>query len=427
MKIQFKNAKILTMENSEIIDAHLVVDDKRIIYIGLNDESFGPFDRVIDCQKNLLMPGFKNAHAHSAMVFLRNLADDIDLEDWLNNIVFPREKHLIPSDIFHLNKIAYLEYLTSGITAIYEHYFYPEQSAKAAREFGMRTVLLGTYNPKTTSVDKLNELYRLYNDKKEDLVTYSIGFHAEYTSDEEMIARTKQALDLTHSSFFTHVSETKKEVEECLVRHQTTPLKYLISKGLYDNGGGLFHGIYLNDEEIKIAKQYNITIVSCPCSNAKLASGIAPLHRYLKEGINIALGTDGPASNNSLDMFKEMYLAATMQKLLLKTANAIPAYEILKMATVNAAKAMGLKDSDVLAVNKYADLIMIDLHAPNLKPTNDIISSLVYAGNKSNVVMTMVNGKILYEKGQFFLSESVEEIYHNAEIAKKRLEKARQK
>ena len=144
MKTLFKNAQILTMIDDKIINADLVVDNNLIAYIGKESSSYGPFDKVIDCNNNLLMPGFKNAHAHSAMVFLRGKADDVTLQDWLFKIVFPREEHLQPSDIYYLNKVAYLEYLSSGITACFDHYFFPLESAKAAEEMGMRTLLLAT-------------------------------------------------------------------------------------------------------------------------------------------------------------------------------------------------------------------------------------------------------------------------------------------
>ena len=168
---------------------------------------------------------------------------------------------------------------------------------------------------------------------------------------------------------------------------------------------------------MEIFKKNKLIVVSCPGSNTKLASGVAPLTYYFDEGIDVALGTDGPASNDGLDMFREMQLVVKQQK------HAIPAFEILKMATVNAAKAMGLDKADVLAVNKYADIIMIDLHKPNMQPINNIVNNLVYAGSKDNVILTMINGQILYENGQYFLKENIEEIYKKAEEITLRLEK----
>ena len=423
MKTLFKNAQILTMIDDKIINADLVVDNNLIAYIGKESSSYGPFDKVIDCNKNLLMPGFKNAHAHSAMVFLRGKADDVTLQDWLFKIVFPREEHLQPSDIYYLNKVAYLEYLSSGITACFDHYFYPLEGAKAAEEMGMRTLLLATFDEKYMRGEGLKTNYHRFNDNKDGLVKYAIGFHAEYTTNEELLEGSKEVINDLKCPFFTHIAETKKEVEECVKRHGKTPAKYLYDEGLFKYGGGGFHCIYLTDEEVKIFKENNLYIISCPGSNLKLASGIAPLTYYLNNGINIALGTDGPASNNSLDMFKEMYLAATLQKVTNNDAKSIPAFEILKMATVNAAKAMGLDNADVLAVDKYADIIMIDLHKPNMQPINNIVTNLVYAGSKDNVILTMINGKILYQNGQYFLKETPEEIYKKAEEVTLRLEK----
>ncbi len=423
MKILFKDARILTMANESIVEGDLVVVDNRIAYIGNDSSSFAPFDRVIDVNKNLLMPGFKNAHAHSAMVFLRGKADDVVLQDWLFRIVFPREEKLIPSDIYHLNKVAYLEYLSSGITACFDHYYYPLEGAKAAEEIGFRTLLLATYDQKYTRGEDLYRNYHYFNDKKDGLVRYTIGFHAEYTTDNELLKGTKETLAMLKCPFYTHISETKKEVEECKERHDKTPVQFLFDEGLFKYGGGGFHCVHLTKEEVEIFKKNKLSVISCPGSNLKLASGIAPLTYFYNEGINIALGTDGPASNNSLDMFKEMYLAATLQKVLTNDPISIPAFEILKMATVNSAKVMGLDEADILAPGKYADIIMIDLYKPNMQPLNNIVTNLVYAGSKDNVMMTMINGRILYENGQYFLNETKEEIYAKAEEIASRIEK----
>ena len=411
------------MVDDIIINGDLVVDNNLIAYLGNDSSSFGPFERVIDCKQNLLMPGFKNAHAHSAMVFLRGKADDVTLLDWLFNIVFPREEKLQPSDIYHLNKVAYLEYISSGITACFDHYYYPLEGAKAAKEIGMRTLLLATFDAKYMRGEALDKNYHYFNDDEDNIVKYSIGFHAEYTTDDVLLKGTKEIINKLKCPFFTHISETKKEVEECVERHGKTPAKFIYDEGLFKYGGGGYHCVHLTDEEVQIFKNNGLIVVSCPGSNLKLASGIAPLTYYYNEGITIALGTDGPASNNSLDMFKEMYLAATLQKVANNDPKGIPAFEILKMATVNGAKAMGLDKADVLAVGKYADVIMIDLYKPNMQPINNIVTNLVYAGSKDNVILTMINGQILYENGQYFLKENIDDIYKKAEEITLRLEK----
>ena len=230
MKILFKNARILTMKDENIILSNLVVKDNRIAYIGNDYNKLAPFDREIECHENLLMPGFKNAHAHSAMVFLRGKADDVPLQEWLFDVVFPHEANLQPTDIYHLNKVAYLEYLTSGITAIFDHYFYPSEMARASEEFGMRSLLLVMPDEEKYPMDYIYDTYHKFNDRKESLVRIRIGFHAEYTSDDACFDRAKTTIEHLKSPFFTHISETEKEVRECVERHHMTPAKYIYEK-----------------------------------------------------------------------------------------------------------------------------------------------------------------------------------------------------
>ena len=412
MAILFKNARILTMKDDHIFEGNIVIKDNRIAYIGNDYKAYAPFEREIDCHNNLLMPGFKNPHAHSGMVFVRDLVKNVSLQEWLFKYIFPREEHLIPEDIYHLNKVAYLEYVNGGITTVFEHYFFPDSSAKAAEEFGMRTLLLGTYDAQKTSVAKLVDNVHKYNDRKDPLVRYVFGFHAEYTADKELVAKTKEAIDIAKTPFFTHISETQKEVDECVQRHGTTPAEFLYNNGLFAYGGGGYHCSHFTDEEVKIFKENNLTIVSCPGSNKQLASGDAPLNKYFKEGVRIALGTDGPASNDRLDMFYEMQLAVANNGF-----SVISPFEYLKMITVNGAIAMGI-DAEYLEVGKLADIIMLDMS--NLE--GDIISNIVNKGSVNDVKLTMINGKILYENGKYFLKESLEDIYKNADKVKQRIE-----
>ena len=222
---------------------------------------------------------------------------------------------------------------------------------------------------------------------------------------------------------FTHLSETEEEVAGCRERYGVTPLKYLDGLGIFDYGGGGYHCVHVTEEEIGIMKAKGLYAVTNPGSNTKLASGIAPISDFLKAGIPVAIGTDGPASNNCLDMFREMFLVTGLAKLKQKDASAVDAMEVLKMATVNGALAMGLRDADILAAGKLADIIMIDLMQPNMQPINNIPKNIVYSGSKSNVAMTMIGGRILYEKGRFFLAEQPEDIYRKAGQIKERLVK----
>lgn len=413
----FKNARILTMKSSEIITGELAVKDNKIAYIGSHYEGEVP-DRVIDADGNLLMPGLKNAHAHTAMVFARSCSDDQELHDWLFDTIFPMEAKFQDGDIYHLTKLGILEYLTSGITAAFDMYFHVPEIVKASEEMGFRSIILATSDKEPISL--LRERYLEIN-KEDSLCKYFLGIHAEYTTSEE---RIKDVVALAHelkAPIYTHVCETESEVKGCVERHGMTPVKYLDSLGFFDYGGGGFHCVVFSDEEIEIFKKHNCYVVTCPCSNLKLASGIAPIYKFQKAGLNIAIGTDGAGSNNALDMFREMYLTSTLQKVSNKNPKAMDGYDVLKMATVNGAHALGLNNSDVLDVGKYADIIMIDLKNPAMQPINNIAKNIVYSGSKDCVKMTMINGKILYFNHEFFVDQDINEILKKADEVTQRL------
>ena len=413
MRTLFKNARILTMENDSIINGSLIVNDNLIETVGENIDCDSNFDEIIDCEGNLLMPGFKNAHTHSAMTFLRSLADDSSLQDWLFNEIFPREANLHPGVIGDLAKVAILEYLSGGTTACMDMYFFIDEFQRACEEMGFRAVNLAMYDKDSRPIPYILNLYE--GNKNNDLVKYVISLHSEYTPTDEMFEKTKELLNVTGSGFYTHLAETNKEVQECIQRRGMSPLQFFDSMGFFKNGGAIYHGVYLSDDDIKLLKERNITVVSCPASNMKLASGIANITKLLKSGVNVALGTDGPASNNALDMFREMYLVTGLQKIATKNPVSIPAFEVLKMATVNGAVAMGLENAKYLKEGQLADLIMIDLSRPSMQPINNIINNLVYSGGKDVVKMTMVNGKILYQDGKFRIKEDVKDIYDRAQ------------
>ncbi|MBQ9385238.1 MAG: amidohydrolase family protein, partial [Ruminiclostridium sp.] len=236
------------------------------------------------------------------------------------------------------------------------------------------------------------------------------------TTSPELMKQLSDLANRRKLPVFVHSSETKKEVDECIGRYGKTPTEYLDSIGMYNYGGGGYHCVWMSERDFEIYKEKKLFAVTNPASNLKLASGIAPITRYLKEGIPVAIGTDGPASNNCLDMFREMFLVTGLQKVKEYDAEACDAAEVLKMACVNGAHAMRLYDCDTLAVGKKADIIEIDLHQPNMQPLNNIAKNIVYAGSKQNVKRTMVNGKLLYENGEFFVGEDPETIYEKANI-----------
>ncbi len=426
MKIRFYNARILTMEEGrEIFLGEVHIDDSRISYVGEAKETTETkWDQEIDCEGNLLMPGFKNAHTHSAMTFLRSHADDLPLGDWLENQVFPFEAKLTPEDIYTFTKLAVLEYLTSGITSIMEMYLTPETVAKACQKMGMRLVQVGGVNNFSQSPELLEKWYKELNGVS-PLTSFCLGFHAEYTCTPELLQKIADLARKYKAPVFTHCEETEAETLGCIERYGKTPVKLLSDLGMFDYGGAGFHMVHANKEDIQILKEKHIGVVTNPASNTKLASGIAPLDEFLENDVLVALGTDGPASNNCLDMFREMFLATGLAKLRLSDASAIPAMEVLKMATVNGAHLMQIPDADVLAEGKLADLIMIDLFQPNMQPIHNIAKNIVYSGSKQNVKMTMIHGRILYDcfgGGQHFHTDSQPaEIYREAQKITERI------
>lgn len=431
MNIRFYNARILTMaDGQEPFAGELWVQEDRILYVGEGSVSSEIYeklpekciiwDREIDCQGNLLMPGFKNAHTHSGMTLLRSYADDLPLDQWLNHKIFPVEARMTPEDIAELSKLAILEYLTSGITAAFDMYLTPEAIANAFDDMGMRCVQVGAVNNFSQSPALVEEMYQKLNHAG-PLQSYMIGFHGEYTCSRELLEKIAELAHKYKAPVFTHLAETEKEVAECRERYNMTPLAFLDSLGMFDYGGGGYHCVHMSAEDIAIMKKRGMYAVTNPGSNTKLASGIAPVTDFLKAGVPVAIGTDGPASNNCLDMFREMFLVTGLAKLREKDAAAVDAFEVLKMATVNGALGMGLKDADVLKEGKLADMIMIDLSRPNMQPLNNIPKNLVYSGSKENVIMTMIGGKILYEKGNFHTKDRPGEIYERVEKIKKRI------
>ena len=415
MNIRIYNARVLTMEQGkDIFWGEVHIKGNRISYVG--DAANAPkaeWDRQIDAEGNVVMPGFKNAHTHSAMTFLRSYADDLPLHEWLNNQIFPMEAKLTPDDIYHLSKLAIMEYLTSGITANFDMYLTPDTIAQASTDCGFRTVMVGGLNNFSQSFEGLEEWLNKYNNP-EELVTFQLGFHAEYSNSRENLEKLAALVQKYKAPISTHSSESAGEVEGCIERHGMTPTALFDSLGMFDYGGSCYHCVYMTDEDLDIMAQKGICVVTNPASNLKLASGIADITRMLEKGVHVAIGTDGPASNNCLDMFREMFLVTGLAKVRENNAAAVSADNVLRMATVEGAYAMGLKDADVLAEGKFADLIVIDLNQPNMQPINNIVKNIVYSGSKQNVKLTMVNGKVLYEDGKFFIGTPAQEVYAKA-------------
>ena len=379
--IRFYNGRVLSFSGGlKISDAEVWTDGGVITHVGAANEDMPAFEREIDLKGDLLIPGFKDAHTHTAMTFLRSFADDMPLDRWLSEQVWPNEAKLTDESMYIFTQLGIMEYLSSGITASFDMYVHNEAYAKANIDSGFRTVICSGLNNFDRDVENIEREYLRFNSLHE-LVSYRLGIHAEYTTSPE---RMEYMAGLA---------------EKCRCRWRK-PL----------SGGG-YHCTWMSEDDLKLFAEKGLWAITNPASNLKLASGIAPVTKMLERGINMAIGTDGAASNNALDMFREMYLAAALQKVYEHDASACRAEDVLKMACVGGARAMGLPDCDDIAVGKRADLVVINLRRPNMQPLNNIASNIVYAGSKENVRLTMVNGRILYENSEFFIGEQPEYIY----------------
>ncbi|MDO5156340.1 MAG: amidohydrolase [Eubacteriales bacterium] len=430
MRIRLYNARILTMLDGDIVrTGEIWICNTKIEKVYWSDKSNEiqdeMFDQQIDCMGNLLMPGFKNGHAHGPMTFLRSFADDLPLQEWLNQKIFPAEALITAEDIYVLMQLAILEYIRGGITTSFEMYFHHDMIAKACIDLGFRVVLSGTVTGMEEQVDDAIALLKNDFAKFSDmhpLVNYKFGYHSEYSCCKALLEQIARLCDAYQEPVYMHNSETKREVEECVKRYGVTPIQLMDSLGMFTNGGAGHHMVVTDEKDREILKNRNVYVVTNPSSNLKLASGIAPIREYVNFGIPVAIGTDGPASNNSLNFFKEMYLTTCLQKVKYEDAAALSPFEVLKMATVNGARMLGLTECDGIAEGKQADLIMIDLLKPNMQPMNHIINNLVYSGSTDNVIMTMIAGRILYVNGKYCVDVDPLEIYQRANLIIRRIE-----
>ena len=409
--IRFYNGKVMRFGGGlRLTDEEVWTDGKRIVYVGAPKSEMPEFERQIDLRGDVLMPGFKNAHTHTAMTFLRTIAEKKELKNWLYEDIFPRETKLTDEGVYWSTKLGIMEYLSSGITASFEMYFHNDYYALANVESGFRTVITSALNDFDADPEDIEREFVKFN-QYDELIGYRIGLHAEYTTGDDRIRFMCDLAEKYKAPCYIHLCETKSEVDECIERRGTTPFRYLDSMGFFRYGGGGFHCVWMDDEEIETFARRGLWAVTCPASNLKLASGIAPIEKMMKAGVNLAIGTDGASSNNALDMFREMYLVSVLQKYACESAAAGDAEKVLEMACVNGARAMGLNDCDDIAEGKLADMIVIDMDQPNMHPVYDIPANLVYSGAKNNVRLTMINGKILYENNEYHIGVDEATVY----------------
>ena len=413
MKLRLYNARILRSPDEQPTAGEVRTDGDTIVGVGEPDPAFRA-DREIDCGGDLLMSGFCNGHTHAAMSLFRGIAEDLPLEVWLYDRVFPLEKNLTPDDVYWGTMLQIAEYVRGGITCFADSYFYPDSAYVAAKNANLCLALCcGENSYSAFDVVRFIEKNYLKYSTMSDRVRYYPGLHAEYTCSEKLLADIADFAAETGAKTYIHLSETLKEVGECTVRHGgLTPPQYLHKLGYFDNGGFAAHCVYCDKDDIDLLRQSGVTpVINCG-SNLKLASGIPPVYSMLERGLRPALGTDGTASNNAASMFREMYLYSCLA--------AVPAARALAAATEDGYAAYGFRGGTI-RVGSFADIVRIDLNAPCMRPLSDVRAGLVYSAGNEVVRMTVAGGQIVYEDGAFHIGEPLEKIFAECEARRDRL------
>ena len=409
MDILFKNAKVITMDEAcpFFDNAFVGVTGRKIEYIG-NERPAATAHREIDASGKVLLPGLINTHTHVPMTLFRGLSDDCELDIWLREHIWPAEDKLTAESVRAGTELAVAEMLASGTTSFSDSYFFVDAIADVAISSGIKANLSrsivgdGENFAAMPSVAEACELYSRIHMADDGRLRADASIHAEYTSETkcrikvaEMARENKQILQI-------HTSESRSEHENCIKKYGRTPTEQFMHEGLFEETHPLLaHCCYITENDMEIIKAANGCIAHCPVSNLKLASGVAPVPHILEKGVNVSLATDGVASNNNTDMFEEIKLAAILHKGISLNPTAVDAYTVLRIATVNGARAQGRDDFGILKNGYDADMIMLDFDRPHLVPCHNAVSNVVYAARGSDVVMTMVAGKILYENGEF--------------------------
>jgi len=397
-----KGGRIVTMNPSrQMFEKGDVAVDKGKI-VGVGKEVKGKADKVIDARGKVVLPGLVNAHTHLPMVLLRGVADDMPLMEWLSTKIWPIEKNLKAEDCYAGAMLGCLEMIKSGTTCFADMYFHMDQVARAVIKSGIRGALsygiieLDDSKKRKSEISVSLKFIKAFNGKANGRITTMFGPHAPYTCSSDCLMEVKELAKKHGVSIHTHISETSDEVKQITEKYGKPPAEYLDSIGFLGPEVLAAHCVWISDKEIKLLRDRGVKPVHNPVSNMKVGCGFSPVPEMLAAGIPVALGTDGAASNNSLDMFKEMKFAALLSKVRKMDPTTVPATSALEMATINGATALGLQDKiGSIEVGKKADLILVDIKKPHLTPIHNVVSHLVYSAVGSDVDTVIVDGKVL--------------------------------
>lgn len=405
-KTLIRNGKfIVPGTEAPVLSGCMVIENDLITYIGEAEPALAEEVRVIDGSRLLFMPGLVNSHGHAAMSLLRGYGDDRTLQVWLQEKMWPMEGKFTPDDIYWGSALAILEMMKGGTTTFLDMYVEMDRVAEITRQSGLRGVLtrgvLG-FCSREEQDHKLAEAIRFardWNGQADGRITTMLSPHAPYTSPPDFFERFVQAAHDFDLPMHTHMSETKREVEQNVNDHGMRPVAYLEKLGMFSRPSLVAHAVHLNDEEIGILARHHVAVSHNPGSNLKLASGMARVTDLLNAGITVSLGTDSAASNNNLDLFEEMRLAALIHKGVSGDPTAVPAAEAFRMATENGAKSLFLPNVGKLAAGMKADFIAIDLDQPHLLPYTNLLSHAVYSASAKDVRHVWVNGQQIVKNG----------------------------
>ena len=426
MKHLIKNGTLLLWNGTEYS-----LEQKELLIINSVIEKIGgitPEDAVVcedtDAENKLIMPGLINLHTHVYMNFMKNSADDLPFNNWLFDRILPIESKLNKDDFYWGTMLGCIEMLRTGTTSYLDMHICENECAQAAMDSGMRA-FMGKCIRGEDLYEKDGDFSKALEEQEKyesDLIKFVLSPHSVYACSEKMLSQVADEAEKRNMLKHIHMSESKKEVDDCLEKYGKTPVDFLESSGFLDEKTIAAHCVKLNSNDIDILRNRKVNVATNPSSNAKLCNGIAPVSEMLREGVNVCLGTDSAASNNTLNMFREMNIFSLIHKAKKEDATTLSATEVLKSVSINPAKALGMKDEiGIIREGSKADLIFVDLKANSLFPNNNVVSSLCYSANGSEVESVMVGGKFLMKGRQLTVIDEERVYFEIDKICRKYL------